>query len=156
MNHSPSTSSHNPSHTDLTSAIRGTLEQLDGLDRETAGYLNSLAFILQRVAAADHEISPAEVDRMEKILVEHASLSPPQAVLTVEIAKHRNQIADCCCAYQASRELRSRLDKRSRQRLRRFLDAVAEADGLVHPTEEAEIRQIAAELGIVSDQAATA
>jgi len=150
MNHPPRTSAQEPSHTDLTSGIRGTLRQLDNLDRETAGYLNSLALILQRVAAADEEISHEEVDRMEKILVEHASLSPPQAVLTVEIAKHRRQLADCCCAYQASRDLRSRLDGKSRRRLHRFLDSVAEADGLVHPNEEAEIRQIAAELGIAT------
>jgi tellurite resistance protein len=32
---------------------------------------------------------------------------------------------------------------------------VAEADGLVHPTEEAEIRQIAAELGIAAGEPAT-
>ncbi len=149
MNHRASTCSQGPSHTDLTSRIRGTLTQLDDLDRETAGYLNGLAFILQRVAAADEHIGHEEVDTMEQILVEHASLSRPQAVLTVEIAKHRRQLADCCCAYQTSRELRSRLDEESRRRLHLFLDAVAEADGLVHPTEEAEIRQIAAELGIV-------
>ena len=149
MNHTPGTSAQEPLHADLTSGIRSTLDQLDDLDSETAGYLNCLAFVLQRVAAADEHICREEVDRMEKILVEHASLSPPQAVLTVEIAKHRRQLADCCCAYQASRELRSRLDGDSRNRLRRFLDSVAEADGLVHPTEEAEIRQIAAELGII-------
>ena len=149
MNHTPGTSAQEPLHADLTSGIRSTLDQLDDLDSETAGYLNCLAFVLQRVAAADEHICRKEVDRMEKILVEHASLSPPQAVLTVEIAKHRRQLADCCCAYQASRELRSRLDGDSRNRLRRFLDSVAEADGLVHPTEEAEIRQIAAELGII-------
>jgi len=155
MNHLPGTSAEEPSHTKLAAGIHGTLSQLDDLDRETAGYLKSLAFILQRVAAADEHISEKEVDRMEKILVDHASLSLPQAVLTVEIARHRRQLADCCCAYQASRELRSRLDVDSRRRLRRFLDSVAEADGLVRPVEEAEIRQIAAELGIGSGEPST-
>ena len=93
---------------------------------------------------------------MEKILIEHASLSPPQAVLTVEIAKHRRQLADCCCAYQASRELRSRLDGDERRRLNRFLESVAEADGLVLPAEAAEIQQIAAELGIATGDTSTA
>jgi uncharacterized tellurite resistance protein B-like protein len=143
-------SSQEASPTDLASGIRGTLDQLDDLDRETAGYLNSLALVLQRVAAADEHISREEVDRMEKILVDHTSLSPPQAVLTVEIAKHRRQLADCCCAYRSNRELRSRLDTESRRRLRQFLEKVAEADGLVQPSEEAEIRQIAAELGITA------
>jgi len=155
MTHSPSAGAEEPQQTDVTAGIRSTLSQLDDLDRETAGYLKSLAFILQRVAAADKHISREEVDRMEKILVDHASLSPPQAVLTVEIAKHRRQLADCCCAYEASRELRSRLDGDSRQRLRRFLDSVAEADGMVLPTEAAEIRQIATELGIATEDTST-
>jgi len=150
MSRPQSSSSQETSPTDLTSGIRGALNQLDDLDRETAGYLNSLAFVLQRVAAADEDISREEVDRMEKILVDHGSLSPPQAVLTVEIAKHRRQLADCCCAYQSSRELRSRLDTESRQKLRQLLETVAEADGLVRPSEEAEIRQIAVELGITA------
>ena len=155
MNHPPCTSADEPAQTDIASGIRNTLSQLDNLDRETAGYLNSLAFILQRVAAADENICPEEVDRMEQILIDHASLSLPQAVLTVEIAKHRRQLADCCCAYQASRELRSRLDGEARQRLSRFLESVAEADGLVLATEQAEIRQIAAEIGISAGESAT-
>ena len=154
MTHQPSTSAEEPAQTDLTSGIRGTLSQLDDLDRETAGYLQSLAFILQRVAAADEHICREEVDRMEQILIDHASLSLPQAVLTVEIAKHRRQLADCCCAYRASRELRARLDGDALRRLSRFLESVAEADGLVLAEEKAEIRQIAAELGITAGESA--
>jgi len=154
MNHLQSTSAEEPAQTDLTSGIRGALSQLDDLDRETADYLQSLAFILQRVAAADEHICREEVDRMEQILIDHASLSLPQAVLTVEIAKHRRQLADCCCRYQTSRELRARLDGDARRRLSRFLESVAEADGLVLATEEAEIRQIVAELGVTAGESA--
>ncbi len=134
---------------DLARHIRRTLGQLEHVDRDTAGYLNSLAFILQRVAGADDEISDDEVDRMEKILIEHAEITAPQAVLTVEIAKHRWQLADCCCSYRSSRELRERLDPRSRKQLQGFLRSVANADGVVHPSEQAEIRQISAELGMI-------
>ena len=133
---------------DFTSAVRRALSRLDELDRETAGYLKILAFILHRVAMADNKVSNEEVNRMEQILVEHASLSQPEAMLTVEIAKHCGQIADCGCTYEASRALRSRLDEEGGLRIRRFLDLVAEADGRVRRCERAQIRQIASELGL--------
>jgi len=133
---------------DFASEIRGTLHRLADLDSKTAGYLKILAFILHRVAMADNNVCDEEIDRMEQILVDHASLSRPEAMLTVEIAKHCGQIADCGCSYGASRALRSRLDEDSGRRIRRFLDSVAEADGHVLSSERAEIRQIASELGL--------
>ena len=136
--------------TDFTSDIRATLNRLEELNRETAGYLKILAFILHRVAQADNEVSSEEVNRMEQILVEHASLSQSEAMLTVEIARHCGQIADCGCSYEASRTLRSTLDDEKRLSIRHFLDSVAEADGQILHSEKAEIRQIATELGLPS------
>jgi uncharacterized tellurite resistance protein B-like protein len=85
---------------------------------------------------------------MESILVEHASLSLPEAVLTVEIARHCRLIADCAGSYGASRRLRARLRTGDRRRLRGFLESVAEADGRVRKSEKDAIRQITAELGL--------
>lgn len=133
---------------DFTNEIRGALTRLDKLDRETAGYLKALAFILHRVAMADNDLSDRETERMEQILVDHASLSRPEAVLTVEIAKHCRQIADCGCSYRASRKLRDSLDEDNGRDIRRFLESVAEADGRIRRAERAQIRQIASELGL--------
>jgi uncharacterized tellurite resistance protein B-like protein len=132
----------------LTSGIRDALARLATLDRDTAGYLKALAFILYRVAAADRDVSEEEVRRMESILVDHASLSRAEAVLTVEIARHCREIADCARSYDASRSLRARLDDGDRRRLRSFLESVAEADGEVRQTEKDAIRQISTELGL--------
>lgn len=132
----------------LAAGIRDSLAKLDNLDHDTASYLKTLAFILHRVAAADQHVNEEEVRRMESILVEHASLSLPEAVLTVEIARHCREIADCARSYDASRRLRTRLDADERRRLRRFLDSVAEADGRVRRSEKDAIRQISAELGL--------
>ncbi len=132
--------------TDLATALRGTLAHLDSLDAATDGYLSALAFILHRVAAADEHVCEQEIDRMERILVDHAALSASEAVLTVEMAKQRGRIADCCCSYAASRHLRSLLDDESRVRMRSFLQSVAEADGLVTRSEMNQIAQIASEL----------
>ena len=133
---------------DFTDEIRGALSRLEALNRETAGYLKTLALILHRVAIADGSVSNEEIDRMEQILVDHASLSRAEAMLTVEIARHCGQIADCGCSYEASRRLRSRLDEGTGLCIHRFLESVAEADGRVRRSEVAQIRQIAAELGL--------
>ncbi|MFV2073061.1 MAG: TerB family tellurite resistance protein, partial [Thermoanaerobaculales bacterium] len=114
---------------DLAARIRCTLGEIDRIDRETTGYLNALAFILQRVAAADHRVTTDEIVRMEAILVEHASITPAQAVLVVEIARHRWRLADCGCAYEMTKDLRPRLETEERRMLLHFLESVAEADG---------------------------
>jgi uncharacterized tellurite resistance protein B-like protein len=133
----------------LAAEIRGALQHIESLDRCSDGYLAGLAFILHRVAAADRDISEREVERMERILVEHASLTQPEAVLTVEMAKHRCRAADCGHSYDASRHLRALLGPGERARLHRFLESVAAADGQVRPSEQAAVRQIAAELGLL-------
>jgi len=132
----------------LASGIRQTLERIESLNHETADFLKTLAFILHRVAAADERVSEDEVRRMESILVEHAALSLPEAVLTVEIARHCVEISDCARAYDASRRLRACLNGGDRRRLRSFLDSVAEADGRVRQSEMDAIRQISTELGL--------
>jgi uncharacterized tellurite resistance protein B-like protein len=141
---------HEGMRPDFAEEIRNTLNRLEELNRETAGYLKTLAFILHRVAIADNEVSAEEVERMEQILVDHASLSRSEAVLTVEIARHCGEVADCGCRYEASRSLRSRLDRNNGRDIRRFLQSVAEADGRVRLSEKAQIRQIATELGLPS------
>ena len=133
---------------DFADEIRNTLNRLDAIDHQKAGYIKALAFTLHRVALADDELRDEEVARMEQILVDHAGLSRPESVLTVEIAKHCKAIADCGCSYEASRNLRSMLDHRDGRSINRFLHSVAEADGLVAPSETAQIRQIAVELGL--------
>ena len=135
---------------EFSSEIRDTLNRLEELNRETAGYLKTIAFILHRVAIADDDVCDEEIERMEQILVDHASLSRAEAMLTVEIARHCSQIADCGCSYQASRQLRSTLDESAGLRIHRFLESVAEADGRVRRSEAAQIRQIAVELGLPS------
>ena len=133
---------------DIGNEIRGILNRLDALDRETAGLLKTLAFILHRVAMADDDLCNEEIDRMEQILVDHASISRPEAMLTVEIARHCGQIADCGCSYEASRKLRSSLDQDNGRCIRSFLESVAAADGRVLRSERAQIQQIATELGL--------
>ena len=135
---------------DITVEIRRALNRLEKLNRETADYLKALAFILHRVAMADNEVCDQEIERMEQILVDHASLSRSQAILAVEIARHCGQIADCGCSYESSRKLRERLGKNDFRRIHDFLESVAAADGQILRSERAQIRQISSELGLPS------
>lgn len=135
---------------DVNREIRDALNRLEELNRETADYLKALAFILHRVAMADDDLCDQEIDRMEQILIDHASLSRSQAILAVEIARHCGQIADCGCSYEASRKLRKRLGENDGRRIHDFLDSVAAADGQIRRSEKVQIRQIAVELGLPS------
>lgn len=134
-------------HHDAATTIRTTVRQLDAMDPVTAKFLNALAFVLVRVADVDQDISQQERTRMEGLLIEHARVTAAQAVLVVEIAKHRAQLADCGCAYLFSRDLRKDLDPDLLNNVLQCLHAVAEADGRTSSSELEEIVQIAAELG---------
>jgi uncharacterized tellurite resistance protein B-like protein len=132
---------------DPASAIRTTVRQLEAMDPTTARYLNALAFVLVRVADVDQDITQGERERMEDLLVEHAGVTAAQAVLVVEIAKHRTQLADCGCAYLFSRDLRRELEPELLEGVFQCLHAVAEADGKTSAAELEEVSQIARELG---------
>lgn len=136
---------------DPAATIRATVQELGALDRATASFLNALAFVLVRVADADRHIDQLERNTMELLLVEHAGLTRAQAVLVVEIAKHRTRLADCGCSYGISRVLRSELDPERSRRVLDCLYAVAGADGRTTGRETGEIRQIAHELGLGVD-----
>lgn len=128
--------------------VRQAIETLNSLEVETADHLNSLSFVLMRVARADGRVCGAERHRMEEILIDHAQVSAEHAVLVTEIACHRAQLADCGSAYAISRGLRSRLDAAQRESISALLTAVARADGCFCALEQHEIAQIAGELGI--------
>jgi uncharacterized tellurite resistance protein B-like protein len=132
----------------LADSIRSTLHQLEEYEADDEGSLQTVAFLLQRVAGADGSVSAEEIERMETVLADHRSLTRPQAVVAVEIARHCARIADCGGAYGASRRLRAELDEDQRRRVYGMLTAVAEADGLVDGRERAALHQIAVELGL--------
>ena len=128
-------------------ALRGAIDRLHALEPGTAHYLKGLAFILMRVADADDGVCEPETRCMEQILADHVDLTENQAMLVVEIARHRLHMADAGCAYEVSRSLRHSVAAHTRVKLIDFLEAVAAADGETSPFERASIRQIGWELG---------
>ena len=138
----------------LADRIRSAAAQLQSLPAAEMEILEALAFVLSRVADADQRITDDEVRRMELALADHSRLSAPQAVLAVEIARHRKRLADAGRAYRESRSLRAALDAGQRARLLGLLFEVAAADGEITDCEAAEIVQLAVEMGFTRDHLA--
>jgi len=145
-------SSHTTHNIDHADVIRLTANQLRAMPHSDTRLFNALAFVLTRVADADRRITVEETQRMECILVECASLTPPQAALVAEIAGHRARLADTSRAYGETRHLRRHLDAAQRQELLECLQRVADADGQFTEDERLTILQVAAELGFTRSE----
>jgi uncharacterized tellurite resistance protein B-like protein len=138
-----------------TETVRKIVAELDSLPAEKARYLAAFAFILARVAYADLEISVPETRRMEQILQDVGRLSAEQARLAVSLAKVQHQAAGGTESFLVTREFR---EIATREQCRELLDclfAVSAADGSISGVEEAQIRQIASELGFSASELAT-
>lgn len=129
-------------------ALRRLIDELESLEPRTAHYLASFAFLLARVADADRVVDPRERQRMEEIVRDCAGLPPAQAVLVVEIARHRERLAGSGEQYAVAREFRRVASSEQCTALVGCLWAVANADGDLVTRERAVVRQIACELGV--------
>jgi uncharacterized tellurite resistance protein B-like protein len=130
-----------------TETVRKIIRELESLPPERARYVAAFAFILARVANADLEISEEETRRMEQILQGLGNLPMEQAVLAVQIAKAQHRLAGGTESFLVTRELK---EIATREQCRELLDclfAVSAADDSISAPEEAQIRQIASELG---------
>ena len=144
------------SSTESTATVRKIVAQLEAMPPDRARFVAALAYILSRVANADRVISHEETAAMEKIVRERGHLPPEQAVLVVEIAKGQNRLFGGTENFLVTRELREMIDEEQRHEILDCLFAVSAADDSISGVEEAQIRQIASELGIDHKQYVTA
>lgn len=140
------------SETSEAEALRRIAHELEMLDPRLASYLSGFALILARVANADLTIRPEETRRIESIIVECARLPEAQAVLVVEIAKHRSRLCDAARTYDITRRFRLTASRAQCRELLQCLYSVANADGGISRYEAAEIEQVARELGFGRDE----
>ncbi|RME25623.1 MAG: TerB family tellurite resistance protein, partial [Deltaproteobacteria bacterium] len=131
-----------------TESVRRIGERLRQLPPERARYLAAFAYLLGRVAHADLDFAPSEIEQMEKILAERASIEPEQAALVVLMAAERNRLFGGTENFLVAREFDQIADSNQKLGLLRCLYAVAAADGSISAVEDAEIGKIASELGI--------
>jgi len=129
-----------------TDTVRRIVNELEALPPEQARYIAAFAFVLNRVARADLEISAVETARMESIVVSYGGLSAAQAVLVVEIARAQGNLLGGTEDYVVTREFKKLATREQRQHLLHCLFEVSAADESISVAEEELIRQIASEL----------
>jgi uncharacterized tellurite resistance protein B-like protein len=130
-----------------TATVRKIVAELETMDADKARYVAAFAYILGRVAHADLEISEAETRKMEEVVGELGHLPEDQAVLVVQIAKSQNRLFGHTENFLVTREFMQVSTPEQRQELLDCLFAVSAADEAITSQEEAQIRQIASELG---------
>ena len=128
-------------------AIRRIVDRLEALEPESARFIASFAYILSRVANADREISAEETAAMERIVRKLGHLPDEQAILVVQIAKSQNRLFGGTENFIVTREFRDFATREQKEELLDCLFAVSASDDTISSIEEAQIRQIASELG---------
>lgn len=130
-----------------TDTVRRIVGELDKLEPARARYLAAFAYVLSRVAGADLHISDEETRTMVSLVERAGRLPEAQAVVVVEIAKSQNRLFGGTENFLVTREFREIATEEQRRDLLECLFAVAAADDAITGDEEAQIWQIAAELG---------
>lgn len=130
-----------------TDTVRRIVGELERLDPSVARYLAAFAYVLSRVANADLQITEVETEKMIEIVQREGSLTNAQAALVVEIAKSQNRLFGGTEDFLVTRELRQIASDAQRRQVLSCLFAVAAADNEITGEEEAQIWQIASELG---------
>lgn len=131
-----------------TATVRKIVQELDRLPPERARYVASFAYVLSRIAHADLEISAEETRKMEDIVCRLGHLPESQAVLVVQIAKSQTLLFGGTESFQVTRELKALASREQCLELLDCLFAVSAADDSISSVEEAQVRQIAEELGL--------
>ena len=131
-----------------TETVRRIVGELERLDPSVARYLAAFAYVLSRVANADLQVSDVETVKMVEIVQRVGQLSEAQAILVVEIAKTQNRLFGGTEDFLVTREFREIATDVQRRQLLDCLFAIAAADNEISAEEEAQIWEIATELGV--------
>ena len=119
---------------------------LTGLDPREARYLACFAYILHRVARADHDISDDESVLIEQLVATRGGLSPDQAALVVRIARSQNLRHGGTEDFIVTREFERVATREQKLALLDCLFAVSAIDQSIRTVEDNEIRRVAAEV----------
>ena len=126
--------------------LRETLDALDHLEPERARYLAAFAYLLGRIAHADHVVSPEETSAMETLVREQGQLSVEQAMVVVQLAKTSNRLFGGTANFLIAREFSALATYEQKLALMRCLFAVSSTDKAITTAEEGELHRIAKEL----------
>jgi uncharacterized tellurite resistance protein B-like protein len=121
---------------------------LGHLDARRARYLAAFAYLLGRVADADHAISAEERELMLRLVAKEGSLSPAETEAVVTLALDEFRRFGGTHNLIVAREFAAVATFEERLGLLRCLFAVSAADESVIVSEDNEIRRISRELKI--------
>lgn len=136
-----------PESTDSDS-VQQIAAELDRLEPSRARYIAGFAFVLSRLAAADHVITPDEARVMERLVLEKGELPAEQAALVVEMATRQQRLFGATDDFLVTRELQRNASYEQRLHLIECLFALAAIDDQIRADEGDEIGRIARELRI--------
>jgi uncharacterized tellurite resistance protein B-like protein len=118
------------------------------LDERRARYLSTFAYLLGRVALADHAVTDAERELMLRLVAQEGSLTAEEASAVVSLAVDEFRRLGGTHNLIVAREFAALTTAEERLALLRCLFAVSAADQSVAVREDNEIRQISRELKI--------
>jgi uncharacterized tellurite resistance protein B-like protein len=122
--------------------------ELDGLDPERARFVACFAYILGRVARADHHVTEAESTEMARLISARVGLPPAQASMAVQIATAHGVKHGGTDDFLVSREFARIADRDQRLALLDCLYALSSSDRSIVLLEDNEVRRIASELNL--------
>ncbi len=133
-------------HASDVSSLAEIERALEDLEPARARYVACFAYILGRVARADHQISDDESREMEKMVAELGGLPASQASLVVQIARAQGLRFGGTEDYIVTREFARLASRDEKLSLLECLFAVSAADASIRTLEDNEIRRIVSEL----------
>lgn len=119
---------------------------LTGMDPADARYLACFAYILHRVARADHVISDGEAALIERLVAEHGGLPPDRAALVARIAQTENLRHGGTEDFIVTRQFAAIASREQKLALLDCLFGVSAADESIRTIEDNEIRRVASEI----------
>jgi uncharacterized tellurite resistance protein B-like protein len=125
----------------------GEIEKaLTELDPREARYVACFAYVLHRVARADHEISDDESAMIERLVAARGGLPADRAALVARIARTENLRHGGTEDFIVTRELSTLASREQKLALLDCLFAVSASDRAIRTVEDNEIRRVASEL----------
>ena len=128
---------------DSLAEIERALTQLEPRD---ARYLACFAYILHRIARADHVITDEESALIHKMVVEHGGIDGSRADLVVGIARSEGLRHGGTEDFIVSREFERLATREEKLALIDCLFAVSATDRSIRTVEDNEIRRVASEI----------
>jgi uncharacterized tellurite resistance protein B-like protein len=121
---------------------------LEAMPRAEARYVAAFAYLLSRVAHADHSLTDAERDAMERLIAERADLAPEQARIVIGLATAQSMAVRGTQDFVVTREFARLATPAQKRALIDCLFAVSASDASIITAEDNEIRRIASEIGV--------